>query len=90
MSGYAGPKDMTGSLRSVPDEDRKTSKHPTARGQCMIDGKRYWISGWTRSTENEDGTKSRWVTLAFNPMEEKKAPAQAPAPKPDTEDNIPW
>jgi len=53
--------------------DRKTlDRHPDIRGQCVIDGRAYWIAGWQR--KNEYGI---FYSLAFTP---KDPPAQTAAP----------
>jgi len=45
--------------------DRKTlDRHPDIRGQCVIDGRAYWIAGWRR--ENERGA---FYSLAFTPKD---------------------
>lgn len=46
--------------------EKKTDKHPDQRGQCTIDGKAYWISGWIK--EGKDG---KFLSLAFKPKEAK-------------------
>jgi len=52
--------------------DRKTlDRHPDIRGQCVIDGRAYWIAGWKR--ENAGGV---FYSLAFTP---KDAPKEQPA-----------
>ncbi len=81
-------KDMTGSLKPIPIEDRKTGRHPTARGSCMIDGVRYWISGWTRTEENEAGEVSKWISLAYTPVE-KNADEQTSPPAKKDEAEVP-
>ena len=59
---------------------RKTKDtHPTHSGQCTIDGKQYWISGWVKESRN-DG--SRFFSLAFKPKlarEHQGAPDNPPA-----------
>jgi hypothetical protein len=47
-----------------------TDKHPTHKGQARIDGVDYWVSAWTKTSN--DGTK-RFFSLAF----ERKDQAQA-------------
>jgi hypothetical protein len=37
--------------------------HPDLSGQCVIDGKQFWISGWERT--GRDG--STFYSLAFRP-----------------------
>lgn len=45
--------------------DRKTTdKHPDFKGKINIDGKDYWLSGWTKSGNNGD-----FISLAAQPKE---------------------
>lgn len=37
------------------------SKQPDATGNCIIDGKEYWVSGWIKSSKNGN----RFTSLAF-------------------------
>lgn len=53
------PKEMTGSLWK--NEDRTEDRHPNAKGSALIDGVEYWISSWTKETQ--DGKK--WQSLSF-------------------------
>jgi len=35
--------------------DKKTEdKHPYFKGSIMVEGKEYWLSGWTKKTVNGD------------------------------------
>ena len=56
--------------------NRKTlDRHPDIRGQCVIDGRAYWIAGWKR--ENAGGV---FYSLAFTPkdaLKEQPATTQA-------------
>ena len=58
-------QNMSGALR------RNTKKgsvmHPDYKGDIMIDGVEYWLSGWVR--KNEDGTQ--WLSLAAKAKEPK-------------------
>ena len=55
--------------------DRKPlDRHPDIRGQCIIDGRAYWIAGWKR--ENAGGV---FYSLAFTPKEPKEQPVATPA-----------
>ena len=60
---------------TIAKNDRKTlDRHPDIRGQCVIDGRAYWIAGWKR--ENARGV---FYSLAFTPREPKEQPATTPA-----------
>lgn len=72
--------------------DRKTSdNHPNAKGDCLIDGKWYWVSAWTKRKQDGEPFQS----LSFTPKDDRSAaakPAQeAPTPAaPEFNDDIPF
>ena len=47
---------------------KTTDKHPDMTGKINVDGKDYWISGWTCYKRN-DGEK--YLQLSVTPVEEK-------------------
>lgn len=58
----------------VSKNDRKErDSHPDIKGQCEIDGRQFWISGWRK--ERKDGTGS-FYSLSFEPKD-NQAPAQS-------------
>ena len=57
------PKELTGSLWK--NEDRTEDRHPNAKGTALIDGVEYWVSAWTKETQ--DGKK--WQSLSFKRKE---------------------
>ena len=76
-------------LRGVlfANKDRKTEKHPNAKGEATIDGVEYWVAAWTQTSKN--GTK--FQSLKFERKEERKAPKpQADVFDGGPEDEIPW
>ena len=62
-------RDNSGTL-GKNDRQREGKNDPGYAGQCMIDGKGYWISAWVK-----EGNRGKFFSLAFKP---KQAPAQAP------------
>ena len=64
-------KDMTGSL--WPNKKREKDTHPNVTGSVLIDGKTYYLSGWTKQTN--DGVK--WISLSVKAAEEKKPESKA-------------
>lgn len=42
---------------------KEKDTHPSHSGQCMIDGKEYWISAWVKDGRDN----SRFFSLAFKP-----------------------
>lgn len=57
-------RDLSGAL--FQNRDRKSDNHPNMQGYVMVEGKEYWLSGWTK-----DGEKGRWISLAMKPKEEQ-------------------
>ena len=88
-SQMANMKDNSGALFRVPDEDKKTEKWPDMKGDVLIDGVKWWISGWTRTSEK---TGKKYLSLALRKADEKPAEAnpklsKAPAMN---DDSIPF
>ena len=61
-------KDNSGAM-FVNDRKEKDS-HPDRRGEAMIDGKMYWVSGWIK-----DGKKGKWMSLGLEPKDAANKPA---------------
>ena len=68
-------KDMSGVLY-VNDRKEKDS-HPDYKGRGLINGKKVWISGWKKRTEN--GTL---LSLSFQPREDRQEQASRSTPPP--------
>lgn len=48
--------------------ERKTEdSHPNLQGTIRIDGRDYYLSGWTK-----DGSKGRWISLSAKPKDERQ------------------
>ena len=58
MSGQK--KNNSGTLGTNRRKEKET--HPTHSGQCVIDGKEFWISAWVRESDH-----GRFFSLAFQP-----------------------
>ena len=58
----AQQKDNSGIL--FRNRKKESDKQPDARGSATIDGKEYWLSGWTKQ-----GDKGKFVSLAFSPKD---------------------
>ena len=58
------------------DKQEKPS-HPDYRGDCTIHGRKYWMSAWIK-----EGTKGKYMSLAFRPAEDDKH-AKASLAEPD-------
>ena len=61
-------RDNSGSL--FVNDRREKDTQPNATGSAVIGGVEYWVSAWTKTTD--DG--GRWQSLAFKPKEDKAAP----------------
>ncbi len=58
-------KELTGVLFK---NDKKTeTKHPDAKGSCLIDGKEYWVAAWRK--QSKDG--AAYTSLSFTLKEAK-------------------
>jgi len=87
-------KPNTGSL--FKNDKREKDSHPHAKGKCLIDGKEYWVSAWTNTTN----TGQRYQSLKFSLVGERETsmrPARGrsvPDPIPATggpeDDDIPF
>ena len=76
----------TGSL--FKNKNKETEKHPNMTGKALVDGVWYWVSAWTKQSDNVGG----WQSLSFTKMEDK--PQETPK-SPDTtftdmDDSIPF
>ena len=60
MNWKQAARDNSGALFRVPDVEKKTEKWPDYKGDVMINGAKWWISGWLRASEKTDpaGTRS--------------------------------
>ena len=63
----------TGAL--FANADRKTDKHPNARGTLNVGGVEYWISAWTKTSKKGE----KYQSIAVTPKEPK---AEVPDPDP--------
>jgi uncharacterized protein (DUF736 family) len=51
-------KDNSGVL--FTNDKKQSDKHPDYKGNCTIDGQKYWISGWKKTS-----SKGTFLSLAF-------------------------
>jgi len=66
------------------NERRAKDTHPEYTGQCVIDGRSYWISAWIK-----EGQTGKFFSLAFKPKEPTPKPATKAQPAAyDSEDDI--
>jgi hypothetical protein len=79
-------RDNSGTLGANQRKEKDT--HPTHTGQCLIEGKPYWISAWVK-----EGTNGRFFSLSFKPKEAQTEQRRAQAPVTDSagfDDDIPF
>jgi hypothetical protein len=69
-------RDMSGALFKVPEDEKKNDRWPDYRGDIMIEGTKYRLSGWVK-----EGKKGKYLSLAAKPAEEtqQQRPAEPPA-----------
>jgi cytochrome b involved in lipid metabolism len=69
-------RELNGSLFK---NETATGNQPTYKGNCLIDGKKYYISAWVK--ESAGGKK--YLSLAYQAVESVEAAKSAPAPAVD-------
>jgi hypothetical protein len=57
---------MSGSL--FRNDKREKDSHPNLTGTVMVEGKEFWISGWTKERQNGE----KWISLSFKPKEARR------------------
>jgi hypothetical protein len=63
------------------NERKEKDNHPDFTGQCDIEGRQYWVSGWIKV--GKQGSKmegKRFFSLSFKPKDAAAAPAQGGSP----------
>jgi len=79
-------RDNSGVLFS--NDKREKESHPNYKGNIMVDGKSYWISGWIK-----EGKNGKFMGLAVSPKEEQAAQPAKAKPKSgfdDMDSDIPF
>lgn len=64
-------KNNSGSLFTNKKKEKDT--HPDYRGDILLDGNEYWVSGWKKKDKNGD----TFLSLAFSPKEAFGPPQKA-------------
>lgn len=83
MSKYQ-QRDMSGSLFK---NEKEKGAHPDYRGECLIDGKPYYMDAWLKTAES--GRK--WMSFSFRRKDEKSSrEAQAKSRARDDEEDLPF
>lgn len=80
------------------NDKKTTDKHPDYKGDMMIEGREYWLSGWIK--KSKDGRS--FLSLALTPKDEQRAQRgpggnggngdrrQQAGAHPDLDDRIPF
>lgn len=76
-------KDGQGSL--FKNSHKEKDSHPDMRGDCMLDGVVYEISGWSKVTQKGD----RFLSLSIKPKQERPS-SQRNTYRTRDEDEPPW
>lgn len=83
-------RDNSGTLGT--NRRKEKDSHPSHSGQCLIDGKEFWISAWVK-----EGPTGRFFSLSFKPklQSDRSSPptggANDPRPaKDEFNDEIPF
>lgn len=56
------PKNNSGTL--FKNDKKQSDKHPDYKGDCMIDGEKFWMSAWIKK-----GNKGTFMSFSFTPKE---------------------
>ncbi len=80
-------RDNSGNISK--NKTKEKDNHPDIKGQCTIDGRDYWISGWQKS--NDRGSYYSLSFKAKDDQPQRQQPATRGAgPSPIDEDMIPF
>lgn len=66
--------------------DRKSDKHPNARGTLNVEGVEYWISAWTKTSKKGD----KYQSLSVTRKDAAKPIASEPTGDAPFDDSIPF
>lgn len=75
---------MTGAL--FKNDRKENDKHPDYRGNCEIDGKKLFVSGWLRKSRAGE----TFMSLRFTKPERPQRATPAPKAVADLDDEIPF
>lgn len=82
MAGDFQHKELSGSL--FRNDRKEHENHPDYRGDCLIGGKQYWVSGWIK-----ENSRGKWLSLAFTDKNGGFSKPDKPKPNP-TFDDVPF
>ena len=75
-----------------PVEERASDKHPTMNGKVDVDGKEWFVVGWTNTYENSSGETKKYISLKFNEPKPKEETSKVvgTVDSPFKEDGMPF
>ena len=73
-------KPNTGSVFKNMKKEKDT--HPDLKGEALIDGKYYWVSGWKKTDKNQN----TWISFAVTEKQDKPVADNTPAARDDFDD----
>jgi hypothetical protein len=74
---------MSGTL--FKNDKGDNDKRPDYRGDCLIDGSKYEVSGWVKS-----GAKGKFLSLSFKPASERQPQRRDSRPQVDDDSDVPF
>jgi hypothetical protein len=75
-------RDGQGSL--FKNDDKASEKHPDYKGDCTLNGQKYWISAWIKTGKN-----GKFMSLSLQPKQDSKGRQQG-GKQQDDSDSIPF
>lgn len=76
-------KDNSGAI--FRNDKKEQDNHPDRRGDCLIDGVPYWISGWLK-----EGKRGQFLSLSFKRKDAKPEKPEKSGRIEDMEDDLPF
>jgi hypothetical protein len=68
---------MRGALFRQDEDKRKSEKSPEFSGSCEIDGQKFWIAAWVKTSK----AGKKFFSLSFTAAEQQSDANPKPAPK---------
>ena len=71
-------------------DKKESEKHPDYRGSIVVDGKDYWISGWSKVSKGGQKFLSLSVRKKEDQVRQSSQPTRKAAPVKEELDDLPW
>jgi hypothetical protein len=68
MAGGFQQRELSGSM--FKNDRKEQPNHPDYRGDCLIGGVAYWVSGWIKTTQRGD----KFLSMAYTRKADKDQP----------------